>query len=341
MLAAPFHDELGKTRGSDGVGHDGEARLLIQQNSGNQGDQAVAVDFPARAVHDGGPVAVRIEDDAQVGSRFHHGGADGLHGLLVFGVGDMVGEHAVRFQELAALHPGAQVLQEPCVEAARAVARVHHHMQAQQGLLHVGIQALADAVLELLAVHGQEIPLHDGGTAAVQGRVAFGNVQDGVQIGAFDAALFGEKFQAVAVIGVMAGGNHHGTVAAEALGDQAHVHGRGGAHAVGFHLGSRHHAALGAGVQQRFAGHAGIPAQGYPGVIHAPILEPLHKRPADPGGHSTRQRRAVSQRPSAHIRSAFQPAQTSTHTFPPCSSIWFIASSTQPLKIQYRGLSAV
>ena len=253
----------------------------------------------------------------------------------------MVGEHAVRLQELAALHPGAQILQKPRVEAARAVAGVHHHVQAQQGLLHVGVQAPAHPVLQLLAVYGQEIPFHDGAAAAKQGQVAFGDIQDGVQIAAVDAAFFGEKFQAVPVVGVMAGRDHHGPVALKPLGDQAHVHGRGGAHAVGFHLCPRLHAAFGAGVQQRFTGDAGIPAQGDARIVHPPFLQPLHKRRADPGRHSPGQRRAFAQRPSPYIRAAFQPTQTTTHTFPPCSSIWFIASSTQPRKIQYSGASAL
>ena len=42
---------------------------FVQQNGGDQRDQAVAVDLAAVCIHDGGAVAVRVEDHAQIGAR--------------------------------------------------------------------------------------------------------------------------------------------------------------------------------------------------------------------------------------------------------------------------------
>ena len=339
MHTAPFHDEPGQTGRSNGVRHDGGTGLLIQQDGGNKGDEPVAVDFPAGCIHNGSTVTVGIKDDTQVCTDLHHSIAEGLHGFGIFGIGDMIGETAIGFQELTAFYPGTQFFHQLRIEAAGAVTGIHHHMQAQQGLLHIGVQALLNPGFQLVAVHGQKFPLLDGITAAHQGIVAFGNGENFIQIMAGDTALLGEKLEAVAVRGMVAGGHHHSTVAFKAFGDQAHIHGRSGAHAVAFHAGTGQAAAFGTAIQQHFARQPAVPTQGNAGVIHTSLAQPADKSPADPAGYFCRQRRSITQCFSPHIRAAFECAKV-CHTFPPVSSSnWFSASSTQPCSILYTGIS--
>ena len=169
---------------------------------------------------------------------------------------------AVRLQKLAALGPRAHFAQHFFIEAARTVARVHHHMQPKQGASHVGIQAAAHAIHQLLLVYGQEVALLHRGMRAVHRRGVGRDGQDHADIGGRYAALGQEKFEPVAVVGMVRGRHHDGGVGLEALGQQAHIHGGRGAHAIVPHLRARASHALGAGGQQRGAGQAGIPPDG-------------------------------------------------------------------------------
>ena len=74
--------------------------------------------------------AIRVEYHTQIGPRLHHRSGQRSHGFLVFRVGHMIGKVPVRLQKLAALNPRTQPFQHLRVEAARAVTRVHHHVQA-------------------------------------------------------------------------------------------------------------------------------------------------------------------------------------------------------------------
>ena len=81
--------------GGDGVRDHSAAGMALQGNGGGQGHQPVAVDLLSPVVHCRAPVHVRVEDDAQVGVGGLYRLADGGHGLRIFRVGHMVGEHAV------------------------------------------------------------------------------------------------------------------------------------------------------------------------------------------------------------------------------------------------------
>ena len=95
----------------------------------------------------------------------------------------MIGKMAVGLQELAALGPCTHFAQHFFIEAARAVARVHHHMQPKQGASHVGIQAAAHAIHQLLLVYGQEVALLHRGMRAVHRRGVGRDGQDHADIG--------------------------------------------------------------------------------------------------------------------------------------------------------------
>ncbi len=132
MLAAPLADELGQTRRGDRIGDDREPGLLVEQHGAHQRDQPVAVDLEPRLIHQRHAVAIRVENDAQIRRVLQHRLAQGANRLLVLRVRAVVGEIAIRLQKLAAFRPGAQILEQLRIKAARAVAGVHHHMQPEQ-----------------------------------------------------------------------------------------------------------------------------------------------------------------------------------------------------------------
>ena len=310
MLPAPVVDELLQARGGHRIGHDGLSGLFIQQNGGNQRNKPVAVDFPAIRVHDGGAVAVRVENDAQVCPRVQHGLAQRRHCLRVFRVRDVVGEVSVRLQELAALHPCAQAFQQPGIEAACAVARVHHHMQAQQRLGHVGFKAPADTRCQQLLIGGQERLLRDGpGYGHSFGLQLLRRAQQALHIAALQAALLHKELQAILVKGMVAGGNHNGAVRLKAGGNNAHIHGGGGAHAEIHHrrAGLRH--ALGGGMQQLLTGDAAVAPQGDGHLRDTPVLlfrNKAGKGHAQAGCHMGCQGAVFTHSHAAHIAAAFK-----------------------------------
>ena len=154
MLPTPIVNEALEPRRGDGVGYDGLSGFLVQENGGNQRNQPVTVDFPAIRIHDSRAVTVRVKDDAQVCANTQHRLPQGCHRLSVFRVGDMIGEVAIGLQELAALNPRTEAFQQLCIEAARTVTGIHHHMQSQQRLCQVSLQSLADAVFQLFHISG-------------------------------------------------------------------------------------------------------------------------------------------------------------------------------------------
>ena len=122
----------------------------------------------------------------------------------------MVGEHAVRLQELTAFNPRAQFFHQLRIESTCAIARVHHDVQPQQRLRHIRTQSAADAVGKLLLVRRQERLLDN---RACQRRV-FGferarRFEQFLHHVAFHAAFRQEELQAILVIWVMACGNHN------------------------------------------------------------------------------------------------------------------------------------
>ena len=122
------------------------AGFLFQNNRADQGDQPVPVDLLPVRVRYGGPVTVRIKDDAPICSAVHHCLSQAVDGVRIFRIRNMVREHSVRLQELASFRVRTQVLQHGRVEPAGAVAGVHRNMQALQRLRILRSQTAADPV---------------------------------------------------------------------------------------------------------------------------------------------------------------------------------------------------
>ena len=317
VLAAPGADEPGQAGGGHRVGDDGLAGPVLQQDRAHQGDQAVTVDLAPVGVHHGGPVAVRVKDHAQVGAGLFDRGGDGIHGDGVLGVRAVIREHAVGLQELAALGASAEALHQIGVKAARAVAGVHHHVQALQGLFGVGLQAAADARRQLLHIDGQEGPFDDRAAEREGfGLHGFRRVDQRADLLMGQAALRRHELQAVAVRGVMAGGDHDGAVRAEAGGDDGHEHGRRGAHPVILDRGAGPGDALRRGAQQGRAGNAAVTAEADADPVDGLVQlfrQETGEGHAETGGHPGGQRRVIAQRAAAHVRTADQFFQIGAH----------------------------
>ena len=108
VLAALRADELGKTVARHRVGHYSAARMLLENNRGDERDERVAVDRLTLASDDGRAVDIGIEYHAKVGIAAFHSLAHRSHSLRIFRVGNMVGETSVGLKELAALGVGAK-----------------------------------------------------------------------------------------------------------------------------------------------------------------------------------------------------------------------------------------
>ena len=116
--------------GCDGVGNDRAAGILLQGNIGSHSDQAVAVNFFAVFVHSAAAVHIGIKNHTQIGPGLFNSLANAGHSLGVFRVGNMVREHAVRFQKLAAGNIGPQRRQHILgIETACAVTGIDDNME--------------------------------------------------------------------------------------------------------------------------------------------------------------------------------------------------------------------
>ena len=257
--AAPFGDELIEAGAGHAVGDEGRAGVLLQQDGGDQRDQAVAVDGLAVLIHDGRAVAVRVEDHAQVGAALQHRPRQRGHGGCVLRVGDVVGEAAVGIQELAALDLRAQLLQEAGVEAARAVARIHDHMQAQQRLQALVVQALAHHSGQGGGVGGEEVHLLDQRIGNLHLR---GGLDQLPHAGGVQAALAGDELEAVLLRGMVAGGDHDGAVGPQGFLHADHEHRGRGAQTAVQHVAVRRLHAPDQRLLQARPGGAGIVAHG-------------------------------------------------------------------------------
>ena len=132
--AAVFFDKFRKPVAGHRICHD-HARLFRKEYGGNERDEAISVDLFPLGIDGARAVDVGIEDDAEVRFYLFHLFGDRAHRVLVFGVGYMVGEPAVRLQELAAFRIRAEGFQYLVhIKAARAVARIHDDPFAGKGL---------------------------------------------------------------------------------------------------------------------------------------------------------------------------------------------------------------
>ena len=145
----------------------------------------------------------------------------------------MVGESAVRLKELAAFDPRAQLFQHIGIEAACAIAGIHHDMQTQQGLLHLGIHAVDDQLFQMIGIGRQEAGFHRLGLGVnLFGLQGFSDSKHIIQLVEAKTAFSCKEFESIEHPGMMAGGDHNGAVRLETLGQNGHIHGRCGAHAI-------------------------------------------------------------------------------------------------------------
>ena len=96
VYALSVGDKFSQPVGGYRVGNDATAWMLAQDDGSDEGNECVAVDGGTIAADNGGAVYIGVEDDSQIGSMLSHGLTDGLHGLLVFWIGHMVGKPTIR-----------------------------------------------------------------------------------------------------------------------------------------------------------------------------------------------------------------------------------------------------
>ncbi len=202
------------------------ARVFAQEDRGNERDQAVAVDLFAVGSDRSRTVDVGIEDDAEVGFVFFHRLAHRAHRLLVFGVGDMVGERAVRFEELRTFCVRAQRSEHPIgVKPARAVARVDKDLLARKRFFACARRAHFLHEIGGVDLH---VALFFERAARLAPHVGFcRKVQDLFNVFALESAFSQEELQTVLLIGQMARRDHHRGIRAESV-LQEHEHRRRG-----------------------------------------------------------------------------------------------------------------
>lgn len=75
VMAASIGDEAREGHAGAGIGDDGGARVLLQDDGGHEGDELVAVDGVAVSVDDTTAINVGVEDDAEVGLVLEDGGS--------------------------------------------------------------------------------------------------------------------------------------------------------------------------------------------------------------------------------------------------------------------------
>ena len=138
MASERFFNVFLQAARGDGVGDDGSALVALQSDGACDGHEAVAVELVPFGINGAAAIHVSVEDDAQIGLRADGCAADGFHGRRVLRVRDMIREHAVGLEELAAGDIRAERSEHVgCIEAARAVSGVDDDMEAFERMLIV------------------------------------------------------------------------------------------------------------------------------------------------------------------------------------------------------------
>ena len=97
MFEAQFlFEEDGQFITGNGVRDNRAARIIRCQNSCHHRNQGIAADFLAVFEDGAHTVNIRIEDKTEVCTAVQHSFFDSCHSLLVFRIGNMVGEIPVR-----------------------------------------------------------------------------------------------------------------------------------------------------------------------------------------------------------------------------------------------------
>ena len=252
MTSHVLLDEACHAGGGDRVGHDGSALLALCRENRRQGDQAVAVDLVAAAVHSAAAVNVGVKDYAQIGVILQNSRTDGAHRVLVLGIWHVVGKHPVGIEIDGAGRIGSQRLQHSAgVKAAGAVARVHNDMKALERVVIIfGVDAALDDIAQVRAVARHIVRLLHRALVRISGRfVRLRVLQQGDDVAVVKAAVAGKELQPVAVEGVVRSGDLYRRVTAEV--HRGHEHRGGGHHPAVVYL----HARLEEGVDH-YAGDA-------------------------------------------------------------------------------------
>ncbi len=156
VFAAQGIDEYGEAVGSDGIGDNGCSGMFIQCDGAHQGNQIVAVDRFAAGIDDRSTIHIGVEDDAKIGFRFEGGADDGLDGFLVFRIRYMVGEIAIRIEELTARSVCTKDLQYLLgEEPACAVSGIHNDFHAFERSVAAG--AFLDNIDDVAGVSSHKV----------------------------------------------------------------------------------------------------------------------------------------------------------------------------------------
>ena len=196
----------------------------------------------------------------------------------------MVGEAAVRQEELAAGGIRAERGKNlSCEETACAVARVHEDAEAGKRLLHA--RGGTDLFPEHFSIGGQEICPCRRRRAACGEAACARRGKDLRDVLLFKAALCGEEFEAVALKGQVACGDHDRAVERPTFHHGGHEHRRRGAEAEIRDLHPGGGKAVREPCGELFARKAGIPPDGNAFCMRLGVLfQPCRKCAAD-GAH--------------------------------------------------------
>ena len=199
----------------------------------------------------------------------------------------MVGKVSVRLQVKAGGDIRPQGLQHlPGKKAPGPVAGVHSDFKALQRTLP-GIYSPDDDLPQVGGIGAHQIRLFRGAFRLSPGEGLPGQSQHLPNIPGFQPPLGGEKFEAVAVPGKVAGGDHHCAVPPEARENGGHKHGGGACHGAVPAGGPFQGDALHCGGGQLRTGKAGIPPHPdgqLPGGLPFLFCQPPDKGPQDCSG---------------------------------------------------------
>ena len=254
--------KLFKSAGRNGIRNDGGSRMFLKRDGGDQGNDSVAVDFPAESVDRARPVDIRIKYNAQIRMKCKHCFLNGGHSRFILGIGNMVRKAAVRIQKLAALCTGSERLQHLiCVKTACAVARVYNDPKSlQRTLLPCFIPDLPYNVRGIDLYKVQRF--NCSGLSRLCIDFLLRKLQNRRNIALLKSAVLCEKFKAVAVERQMARRQHNGAVVPISFHHGCHKHRRRRAQTAVHHCNAQHGKALGYGAVQFSGRQAGIVSHG-------------------------------------------------------------------------------
>ena len=159
---------------------------------------------------------------------FFYGIAYKFHSLCIFGVGDVIGEHSIRFKELTACNFRTESFKNICgIETAYTVAGIDYYFKAFKRVMIVvfGVDFFFNEFTEISGIAAHIIGFNKFTVfTAFRLFTVLCILENGCNIVTFKTAAAGEEFQTVSVIGVMACSYLDSTVTAQL--NSCHEHGR-------------------------------------------------------------------------------------------------------------------